>query len=150
MGTHPYRDSVLEHHRSPRNLGSLARFSHAADGNNPLCGDSLRFELLCVDGRVVESRFDGECCALARASASMLSERTIGQSADEIARLHLQFERLLRDGEGSIDVLGELLAFVELFRYPARRKCALLPWATVRCALGGVATATTEMEQDRA
>ena len=47
-----------------------------------------------------------------------------------------------------VDSLGDLNALAALAHYPSRRKCALLPLATVRAALSGHASATTEKPED--
>jgi nitrogen fixation NifU-like protein len=139
-----YRDAVLDHYRNPRNRGALPDHTHAADGVNPLCGDSLRVELLCTQGRIDAVRFSGEACAVTLATASMLSELVAGLDADDVAALHAPFERMLRGEAEGGHVLGPLRMLVELCRYPARRKCAELPWATLRAALAGTARASTE------
>ncbi|MBL8300594.1 MAG: SUF system NifU family Fe-S cluster assembly protein [Rhodanobacteraceae bacterium] len=141
-----YRDIVLAHHRSPRRYGELAQPSHASEGVNALCGDSLHIEL-CVDaqGRIREYAFRGECCAIATATASMLGEAVQGLSAAEVAPLQQAFAALIA-GQQPVLALGELAALAELARYPARRKCALLPWATLAAALGGQAQTTTEKD----
>lgn len=139
-----YQKVVLDHYRNPRNHGALPGCTHAADGVNPLCGDSLRFELDCAGGRIVALRFSGEACAITTATASMLSELVDGLDLAQVAALSLPFERLV-DGEIAEEpALGSLNALGELRRYPARRKCALLPWATLRAALGGTPRITTE------
>ena len=139
-----YRDVVLDHYRNPRNRGELAGCTHAADGVNPLCGDSLRVELHCTRGRIDTMRFSGEACAVALATASMLSELVAGLDAAAVVALHRSFERLVR-GEIEADrAFGPLNTLGELRRYPARRKCAELPWATLRAALAGTARVTTE------
>jgi nitrogen fixation NifU-like protein len=139
-----YQQLVLDHYRNPRNHGALAECTHAADGVNPLCGDSLHVELACADGRIVAMRFSGEACAITTATASMLSELVSGADAAQVAALHEPFRRLV-DGEvDSADALGPLNALGELRRYPMRRKCALLPWATLRAALAGTARVSTE------
>jgi nitrogen fixation NifU-like protein len=139
-----YRDVVLDHYRHPRNRGALAHCTHAADGVNPLCGDSLRVEVDCVDGRVERMGFSGEACAITTAAASMLSELVVGRDASEIAALGAPFEQLISGEIESVPSLGALNALAELKRYPSRRKCAELPWATVCAALGGIARASTE------
>ena len=139
-----YRDVVLDHYRHPRNRGALAHCTHAADGVNPLCGDSLRIELDCAGGRIARVGFSGDACAITTATASMLSELAVGRDADGIAALNAPFDRLLA-GEIEADAaLGALNALAELKRHPSRRKCAELPWATLRAALGGAARVTTE------
>jgi nitrogen fixation NifU-like protein len=42
------------------------------------------------------------------------------------------------------DALRDLAALAPLRAYPARHKCAMLPFATARAALAGLATASTE------
>ena len=139
-----YRDAVLDHYRNPRNRGALPDCTHAADGVNPLCGDSLRIELVCVGGRIVDMRFSGEACAITTATASMLSELVRGFDGGQVAAAEIPFERLLR-GETSEDrALGALNTLRELHRYPTRRKCAQLPWATLRAALEGTPRISTE------
>jgi nitrogen fixation NifU-like protein len=140
-----YQQLVLDHYRHPRNHGALAQHTHAADGANPLCGDALRVEVRCVDGRIQAMRFSGEACAIATATASMLSEWATDRPSAELADFAQRFEHLIAAGADDA-AFGPLLALRELQRYPSRRKCALLPWATLCAALAGAARATTETE----
>ena len=140
-----YPQIVLDHYRAPRNRGALAACTHAADGVNPLCGDALRIELCCVDGRIAALRFSGEACAIATATASMLSELAQQCDAAELAALAARFTQLIESGNDDA-ALGPLNALRALQRHPARRECALLPWATLRAALAGSAHTTTEQE----
>ena len=139
-----YRDAVLDHYRNPRNRGALANCTHAANGVNPLCGDLLRIELVCEKGRIVDMRFSGEACAITTATASMLSELVRGFDGDQVAAVNIPFEQLLRGETDQDSTLGSLNALRELRRYPSRRKCAQLAWATLRAALDGTARISTE------
>jgi nitrogen fixation NifU-like protein len=140
-----YRDIVLAHQRAPRRFGSLQQPSHRCDGVNALCGDSLQIEILLRDGRIADYAFRGECCAIAMATASLLGERAIGLDAAALAALQQEFTALVQ-GESAGLARGDLAALGELARYPARRKCALLPWATLAAALAGHAHTTTEKD----
>lgn len=139
-----YQDIVLEHNRAPRNFGVLPGHTHAADGANPLCGDALHVELVARDGRIEVLRFSGESCAITTATASMLSEMVADAAA--LDALRARFEAMLRAEPGAPEdpALGPLNALAELRRYPARWKCALLPFATLGAALRGSAQASTE------
>jgi nitrogen fixation NifU-like protein len=75
----------------------------------------------------------------------MLSELVNGRDAGEIAALNVPFDELVRGERVEDEALGALNALGELRRYPARRKCAELPWATLRAALAGTARVTTEL-----
>jgi nitrogen fixation NifU-like protein len=141
-----YRQTVLDHHRAPRCFGALDGHTHAADGANPLCGDALRFEARVAGGRIEALRFRGEACAIATAAASMLGELAVGRDGGGIAALRGRFEAFLRAPDAAAEdvALGDLNALAELRRYPARHKCALLPFATVEAVLAGATAATTE------
>ncbi len=141
-----YRQTVLDHHRAPRNFGALAGHTHAAEGANPLCGDALRCEALLADGRIRDVRFQGQACAIATASASMLSELAKGLDAAGLQALHARFDGFLHRGDDDSEdaTLADLNALSELRRYPARHKCALLPFATLEAALAGRPAASTE------
>ncbi len=139
-----YQQVVLDHYKNPRNRGALDGCTHAADGVNPLCGDSLRVELVCAGDRIAAMRFSGEACAITTATASMLSELVAGFGAAEVVALNEPFGQLLRGEVEADDALGPLNALAELRRHPLRRKCAELPWATLRAALEGTARVSTE------
>ena len=139
-----YTQIVLDHSRAPRNFGALEGHTHAADGVNPLCGDALRVELSSADSRVAELRFRGEACAVARAAASMLSEVACGKTAAQIADLEMRFVALVEGAIDRDDRLADLNAMAPLVQHAARRKCALLAFATLRAALAGAVSATTE------
>ena len=139
-----YQAVVLDHYRNPRNRGALDGCTHSADGVNPLCGDSLRVELVCADDRIAAMKFSGEACAITTATASMLSELVAGCDASAVAALNAPFDRLLRGEVDADDALGPLNALAELRRHPLRRKCAELPWATLRAALERTSRISTE------
>lgn len=138
-----YTRLVLEHGRARHRFGSLDAATHAADGANPLCGDAMRVELRCDGGRVRAFAFSGESCAVATATASMLGELVDGCGREEIDALAGRFARLVEGGADD-PAFGPLNAMRALRDYPSRRKCALLPWATLCAALAGHAHATTE------
>lgn len=141
-----YRDIVLAHQRAPRRFGTLAQPSHACDGVNALCGDSLRIELRLEQGHIADYAFQGECCAITMATASLLGERAIGLDAAALLPLQQAFAALVCGDAQDAAQLGDLAALGELARYPARRKCALLPWATLAAALAGQVKTTTEKD----
>ena len=138
-----YQQVVLDHYRNPRHRGVLDTCTHAADGANPLCGDRLRIELRCEGGRIGQMRFTGEACAITTATASMLGDCVAGLDRDDIAALVVRVEQLVATGEADAD-LGALNALGGLQQHPARRKCALLPLATLCAALDGHTLTTTE------
>jgi nitrogen fixation NifU-like protein len=121
-----YKEYILDHYRNPRNFGHLDRVDASAEDLNPLCGDTIRFELeLDGEHRVSDVRFSGKGCAISQASASMLSESIKGQRLEDVARL---------SKEAVLENVGIGIS-------PARMKCATLGLKVLKsAALGEIAT----------
>ena len=131
-----YQEVILDHTRKPRNFGSLDNATHRAEGHNPLCGDQVAVSLQ-MDGDVVRDiRFEGKGCAIATASASMMTEFLKGRSASFLPAAFRRFQDLVtgKSIEPPED-LGKLMAFAGVAAFPVRVKCATLAWHTVKAAL---------------
>jgi nitrogen fixation NifU-like protein len=93
------------------------------------------------DDRVRDIRFECDACAIARASASMMTDAVRGRSAPEIRAFITRFRRFITEKPTDSDesnvraFLGPLVAFEIIRRTPARVACALLPWETLAEAL---------------
>ena len=75
-----YQEVILDHNRKPRNWGALADATHKSEGLNPLCGDHI-YVSLKLNGDTVETiEFEGESCAICKASASMMTTIVKGKS----------------------------------------------------------------------
>ncbi len=80
-----YSPALLRHWRKPQNFGELPDADGTAEELNPLCGDRIRIEVK-LRGEIVEAlRFKGDACAIAVASASVLSELVRGQAPETIS-----------------------------------------------------------------
>jgi nitrogen fixation NifU-like protein len=134
-----YQRLILEHHARPHHLGPLPERTHEARVHNPLCGDQVTLRLRVDGGRIAEARFEGEGCALSRASASLLTIAVAGKTPEEAAALANELDRLVTRGpeHASADrqALGDLVALEGVRDVPARRRCATLPWEALRAAL---------------
>ena len=136
-----YQALVLDHSSRPRNFGSLEGATHTAEGHNPICGDHLDVGLIVENGIVRDARFRGSGCAIAMASASLMTAAIKGKTSGEVRDLCERFERMAAGhSEGPEDEarLGKLSIFARVSEFPGRVKCATLVWQTVLGALDGV------------
>ena len=148
-GAHPvhfdelYRELILDHYRSPRNQGELAKATAAAEGMNPSCGDELRLGVVIADDTVQDVRFVGQGCSISQASSSMMTEQIRGRSLDAVGAIADKIQRMLTVDGFDVDAdaveIGDLEALQGVARFPVRVKCALLAWKVLAQAL---ATAT--------
>ncbi|HRF95397.1 MAG TPA: iron-sulfur cluster assembly scaffold protein [Aggregatilineales bacterium] len=80
-----YRENILDHGMNPRNKGVVNPATLDFEMRNPLCGDRLRLTLRVNDEQVITALgWDGEGCAVSQAAASMLGERILGLTIDEV------------------------------------------------------------------
>ena len=141
-----YRDVILDHNRQPRNFGRLEGAVSRAEGHNPLCGDQLSVFVRFDGDRVADIRFEGTGCAISTASASLMTEAVKGRDRAAVRALFDKVHALLTSNDAAPDgSLGKLAALSGVREFPARVKCASLPWHTLNAALEhGTATISTE------
>jgi len=132
-----YQEIILDHYKRPHGRGLRDPFGGEAHHVNPTCGDEITIRV-AVDGAcLTDISYDGLGCSISQASASMLHEQLKGLDTGEAFRVHEAFVELMQ-GRGQVepdeDVLGDAVAFAGVARYPARVKCALLPWMAFKDA----------------
>jgi nitrogen fixation NifU-like protein len=127
------REIILDHYQNPRNHGRLESPTLANRGHNPLCGDEIELSLLISDDNISDIAFTGRGCSISQASASMMTESVKGHPLDEAEAVVQAFTRRMASREPPpTDLSEELDALQGVKKYPARVKCALLPWTTLR------------------
>ena len=140
-----YEEVILEHNRHPRHFPENPPGSnHHAHGFNPLCDDEIAVHLKVADGYIAEAGFEGAGCAVAMASASMMTEAIQGKTLAEVDRLFDRVHAMLAE-DGPADAVGKLKVLSGVREFPMRVKCATLAWHTLRAALDNRSeTVTTE------
>jgi nitrogen fixation NifU-like protein len=136
-----YQEIILDHYKHPHGRGLRDPFAGEAHHVNPTCGDEVTIR---VTSDLSDISYDGMGCSISQASASVLHELLKGLSPASAFTVHQAFVELMQ-GRGQVepdeDVLGDAVAFAGVAKYPARVKCALLPWmafkdAAVRAGVG--------------
>jgi nitrogen fixation NifU-like protein len=142
-----YQQVILDHCKHPRNYRELERPTCSAQGHNPLCGDQLKLDLALQGDVLADISFVGSGCCISKASASLLTEAAKGKTRTEARRMFEEVRRLVTTGQVPGDA-GKLAVFAGVHKYPARVKCAILPWHALMAALDGQGRAvTTENEE---
>lgn len=101
------------------------------EGYNPLCGDHYTVYIRMEGETIREIAFQGSGCAISKASASVMSTVLLGKTKAEARAWFEKFHHLVRGegkGEKEREELGKLAAFSGVSQFPARVKCAILPW----------------------
>ncbi len=139
-----YQDIILEHGKSPRNLGQCEGYNYDAKGYNPLCGDKVHVYLKLDSEKKVEGlTFEGEGCAISLASASIMTELVKGKSFNETKDIMVAFLNMIKNtSEIQSNHLDEdqkikLMSLSGVKKFPMRVKCATLSWHTLVSAMEG-------------
>jgi nitrogen fixation NifU-like protein len=129
-----YQEIILDHYKHPKGRGLRDPYAGEAHHVNPTCGDEITIR---VADDLSDISYDGMGCSISQASASVLYELLKGATPAQAGRVHEAFVELMH-GRGAVepdeDVLGDGVAFAGVARYPARVKCALLPWMAFKDA----------------
>jgi len=112
LGSDMYRQQILDHYKSPRNYGELEDPTFSHTGENPSCGDTIQMDIQLEDDEetIEYVTFTGDGCAISQASASMLSQRLVGMTLEDLDDL---------ETEDIVDMLGVTIS-------PMRIPCAVL------------------------
>ncbi len=143
-----YQQVILDHNKNPRNYRVIPDATYSCEGHNPLCGDHITLFLnVGADGIISDVSFQGNGCAISKASASMMTTFLKGKSSDEAKSLFKEFHDMVI-GDLDPDVqethLGKLTLFKGVREYSSRIKCASLAWHALMGALEKQVSATTE------
>ena len=139
-----YQDIILEHGKSPRNLGKCEGYNHEAKGYNPLCGDKVHVYLKMDKEKKVENlTFEGEGCAISLASASIMTELVKGKSFINAKEIMNDFLNMIKNtSELKLNCLDQdqktkFMSLSGVKQFPMRIKCATLSWHTLKSAMIG-------------
>jgi len=134
-----YQEVILDHNRRPRNFKKLENATACAHGINPLCGDDYRLFLnIDESGIIKEVGFEGQGCAISKASASMMTMAIRGKSRQDAVKLKDIFIELLTGDTVSDAVRAQadrLKIFEGVKQFPIRVKCATLIWRALEESL---------------
>lgn len=140
-----YQQVIIDHNHNPRNFHEIEHPSHSAKGHNPLCGDKIDIYLTIKDDIIIEVSFMGSGCAISKASSSLMTEALLGKTVTEAQKLFDLVHNMIINGKTDVEDIGKLAVLSGVHKFPARVKCAILPWHTMKNALDN-STKTTITE----
>ena len=126
-----YQEIILDHYKHPHGRGLREPFQGEAHHVNPTCGDEVDVRVHLDGGVIDDLSHDGLGCSISQAAASVMYDVVNGRSVDDALKRTEAFTAMVagRDGgEPDEELLEDGVAFAGVAKYPARVKCALLPW----------------------
>lgn len=132
-----YNEILTEHNIHPEFKHDLPDADIVLEGVNPSCGDDIWLKLKTDGDTIVDGAFVGDGCAISQASADIMLGMIIGRKNDEAVKLADTFMRMIKGEatEEEIESLEEASALRDISHMPARVKCAVLGWRTLKEAV---------------
>lgn len=130
-----YTELILEHSRNKNNRRDLPHYTHKELGHNPSCGDEITLQLDVEDKIIKDISYTGHGCAISQASTSIMCDIVKGISVDEAIELADKFISMVKGeitDEDELEDLEDAIAFENIKNLPARVKCAVLSWYTLK------------------
>ena len=127
-----YQEIILDHSKNPQNFGTLDQYTCMAEGNNPLCGDSLTVYVNIENNVISDVSYRARGCAISVASASIMSNIIKGKTIEEVDILFDKFHRLCMGEDIEDDEMETLKVLSGVSKFPTRVKCATMSWHAIK------------------
>jgi nitrogen fixation NifU-like protein len=133
-----YTELIMEHNKNSRNKHSLEDADLSEHGHNPSCGDDITLELKLDGDMISDAAFVGSGCAISQASTSIMIDLIKGKSIENALGLVETFMAMIKkdiEDPEELKKLRDARALKNISNMPARVKCAVLSWHTLKEAL---------------
>lgn len=134
-----YREILNEHNINPSHKIQMDSPTIELEGVNPSCGDQIKLQLKIDDnGIITDASYIGDGCAISQASVDMMADLVIGKSKEYALELAAIFDRMIKGqvSDEELEKLDEAASLQDISHMPARVKCAMLGWRTMKEMLG--------------
>lgn len=130
------REILLDNYQNPEHKKLTDDPSYIKiNTNNESCIDNLDIMYKIEDDKIVDICFDGEACAISTSATSIMIKELIGKTVAEAKVIVCEYEKMLNEEPYDENILGELIVYNEIYKQPNRKKCALLPFESIKKVL---------------
>jgi NifU-like protein involved in Fe-S cluster formation len=123
-----YNREILRLAASTASLQRLDEPDATAEKRSPLCGSRVTIDLALSDGRVAAVGADVRACAFGQASAALLANGIVGQSAEDLSDAREALQEYLAGRRDNPGHWPGLAVFDRARAHPGRHAAILLPF----------------------
>ena len=127
------REIILDNYQNPKNKGLVDDNNYITiKSNNESCIDDLDIQYKIEKGIITDIHFDGEACAISTSATSIMIRMLIGKTIEEAKIILENYENMINENEYDKHLLEELNVYDEIYLQPNRKKCAFLPFTSLK------------------
>lgn len=121
------REIIMDNNAKPFNRGLIEDDSYITlKVDNSNCIDEITLMVKIEDNIIKDIVFDGEACMIVIASTSILIKNLIGKKISEAKIILDNYKLMVNKKACDLNLLGDLMAFEDIYKQPNRISCALL------------------------
>lgn len=127
------REIILDNYKYPFNKDGNDELGYEKiNSNNVSCIDNIDLYVDIKNDVIKDIRFNGEACAISTASTSIMLKNIIGKNIKEAANYIDNFINMVEEQEYNEELLGEGIAFSEIYKQANRKTCVTLPYIGIK------------------
>ena len=127
------RDIILDNYQNPINKGLTDSDGYIKiNTRNSSCVDNIDVMAKLENGVFIDIRFDGEACAISTSATSIMIKTLVGKTISEVKEIIENYEKMINEEEHDKSILGELIVYDTVSKQPSRKKCATLPFESIK------------------
>lgn len=130
---------IVDHYQNPYHKGLVEDKDSCYIRNNTnslSCIDNVDIMYKIKNDVIEDIYFDGEACAISTSATSIMIRTLIGKTVEEARKYLENYEAMIEEKPYDAELLGELNAYEEIYLQPNRKKCAMLPFESLKKVLG--------------
>ena len=136
MDSNLRREIIVDNYQNPTNRKIIENNDFIkVNTRSDSCIDDLTLYVKLDSDKIIDIYFDGEACAITTSATSIMIKSLVGKSLDEASVIINNYYNMIEEKEYKKEVLGELNVYDEIYKQPNRKKCATLPFDTLKKAV---------------
>ena len=136
MDSNLRRAIIIDNYQNPVNKKMI-------DGDNFIkvstksesCIDDITLFVKLENNKIIDIYFDGEACAITTSATSIMIKSLIGKTLIEAENIINNYYNMIEEKDYDKNLLGELNVYDEIYKQSNRKKCATLPFDTLKKAI---------------
>ncbi len=123
------REIIMEHYTSSPYKKELVLSDYQkVEVQSSQCVDHLFLYIKIENSKISDAYFNGEACAIATSSCSILIENVLNKTLEE-AKINIEeFEKMIHDEPYDEEILKNATVFKDIIHQGNRKSCAYLPY----------------------
>ncbi|MBU5437289.1 SUF system NifU family Fe-S cluster assembly protein [Tissierella sp. MSJ-40] len=133
-----YTELIRYHNKNRANKKEIKDATISERGHNPSCGDDITLYIKIDKDIIIDAGFTGSGCAISQASTSIMIDLIKDKNINEVGDILETFLKMIRkemQDENKLDLLGDAFYLRNISNMPARVKCVVLPWHSLKVSL---------------